>query len=1017
MNFTDIFIRRPVFATVLSLLLVLVGARSYFALQTRLFPKVDASAITITTTFAGADAELMEGFVTTPIENALGGVDGIDYITSSSQPGASTITIYFTLGYDLNAAMADVNAKINIARKVIPKEVDDPIVSKVDPNATPTIYMTFYSNTVPTEQVTDYLIRVVQPQLQTLPGVGSAQIWGVGYGMKIWLNPQQMSARNVTATDILQVLLTQSVQAPSGQLKSSWQQFNVKTYSEATTQEQFNQLVIRDDNGTLTRIQDVGHAELGPETTDVNVNVNGKSAVVVAITPSPIANPLDITAEVNKLFPQLLQTMPPGIHGEIMWDSSKFISESIKEVKKTIVEATLCVIFVVFLFIGSWRTLLIPAVTIPISLISVCGIMLAMGYSLNTITFLSLVLAIGMVVDDAIVVSENIHRHLAEGKSPFDAAIIGAREIQFAIIAMTFTLAAVYAPIGFLTGFLGSIFKEFAFTLASAVVISGFIALTLSPMMCSKIITGKIKPGSFADRVEKLTEKITEKYRVFLTKLLTHRKKIVLLIPVVLLLTYVVSLYVPSELAPIEDGGAIIVPIIAPTSANIDYTTKYTKYLEPIYNSIPEKQSYLIVNGAGGTTSSPNTAYSVAILKPWSERKRGADEIIASIFPQVWSIPGIFAFPLNPPNLPGVGGKSMPIDVELQTIGDYQTLNRIVLKLAAAVRANPKITNVDTSPKIDQPQLDINIDRNKAGDLGISVRDIGETINLGLGQPTVAHFSILGRSYDVIPEILPEFSNQPDTLNNLYLRTAGGDTVPLSNLVSIKETTQPQSISHFQQLRSISLTATTAPGYTIGQALDYIKQISKDIVPSNIRMDYGGFSRMYLQTSGQMLVTFIFAIIFIFLVLAAQFESFRDPLIVLFTIPLSSFGAFLGMWLAGCTLNIYSEIGLVTLIGLISKHGILMVEFANQLQETGKSITEAITTAAAVRLRPILMTTGAMVLGAIPLAFAHGASAISRQQIGWVIIGGMSIGTIFTLFMVPTIYTYLATKKTSANKE
>lgn len=1012
MNFTDIFIKRPVFATVLSLIILLVGARSYFSLQVRLFPKVDASAITITTTYAGADNELMEGFVTTPIENALGGVDGIDYITSSSAPGVSNITIYFMLGYDLNAAMADVNAKVTAARKVLPKEVDDPVIAKVDPNATPTIYMSFMSNTVPTEQVTDYLIRVLQPQLQTLPGVGTAQVWGVGYGMRIWLNPSSMTAQQVTAADIYQALNTQGVQTPSGQLKSSWQEFNVKTYSETNTAEQFNQIVIKDVNGHLVRIQDVGRAELGPETTDINVVVNNKSAVVLAITPAPNANPLDITDEVNKVFPSMLQSLPPGIHGEIMWDSSKFIAESIKEVKKTIIEATLCVIFVVFLFIGSWRTLLIPAITIPLSLIGVCGVMFAMGYSLNTITFLAMVLAIGMVVDDAIVVSENIYRHMSD-KGPKEAAILGAREIQFAVIAMTFTLAAVYAPIGFLTGLLGSLFKEFAFTLAAAVMISGFIALTLSPMMCSKVMRLETNEKGLAKKIEKISETMMQSYQRLLVKILKHRKKAIMIIPAVLLVTYGLHFFIASELAPSEDSGSIMVPVIAPTSANIDYTTKYTNLLMPIYKQIPELSSYLIVNGGGSQTSSPSTAFSAIILKPWSERKRNIDQIIQQIFPQIWSIPGIIAFPINPPNLPGIGGKSMPIDIALQTTGDYKALDDVALKVSAAAHANPKLINIDTEPKLDKPQLDINIDRNKAGDLGISARDIGTTINLALGQPTVSHFSIFGHSYDVIPQLLPEYSNSPDTLNNLYLRTSSGGMVPLSNFVHIKETIQPQSINHFQQLRSVELTASMVPGYTLGQALDYYQKLIKKYVPSTFQINYSGFTRMYMQTSGQMLYTFIFAVIFIFLVLAAQFESFRDPLIVLFTIPLSTCGAFLAMILTGCTMNIYSEIGLITLVGLISKHGILMVEFANQLQETGKNLEEAIIAAASIRLRPILMTTSAMVLGALPLAFAHGAGAASRQQIGWVIIGGMLIGTCFTLFVVPAMYTYIASKRRS----
>jgi multidrug efflux pump len=1011
MAFTDIFIRRPVFATVLSLIILLIGIRSYFSLPVRLFPKISTSVVTITTNFAGADTELMEGFVTTPIENALGGTDGIDYITSSSTSGSSTITVFFQLGYDINAAIADINSKVNSVRHQLPQDIDDPVISKSDPNAEPTIYINFFgTKNIPVEQITDYLKRVVQPQLQTLPGVGNAQVWGSGYAMRIWLNPELMAAHNVTASDILTALTTQSLQAPSGQLKSAWEEYNVKTASEAKDADQFNSIIIKQSNNSFTRIRDVGKAELGSENSDISVFVNDKPGVVLPITPASNANPLDITKEVNALLPKILKNLPAGIAGTIMWDSSKFIAESINEVKKTILEATLYVILIVFLFIGVWRILIIPAVTIPLSLIGVCGIMYAMNYSLNTITFLGMVLAIGMVVDDAIVMVENIHRHIVAGKSSVDAAKIGAQEIQFAVIAMTFTLAAVYAPIGFLTGLVGSLFKEFAFSLAGAVIISGFIALTLSPMMCSKIMTRKSLEGNFAKKIEQFTEKLTNTYQKILIMVMQQRKLVVALIPVILTICYVLSLFIPSELAPLEDSGFIMVPVLAPTSANIDYTSKYTKLLEPIFSDFPEHQSHLIVNG-GGFSAMPNVAFAGIVLTPWSERKRSTDTIIASLFPKLWAIPGVLAFPINPPSLPGITGQT-PIQLSLQSIGDYKSLNAVAQKMVAIAHSNPHLVNINVVPKLDKPQIDIDINRDKAGDLGISVQDIGNSINLALGQPTVSHFSILGRRYNVIPQVYPEFSNKPETLNNLYLNTATNTLVPLSNLITINETVQPQSIDHFQQLRSITIQANMLPGYTLGQALSYLQTVAKSVTSKDVQLDYGGMSRQYFQTSGQLLFTFIFAVIFIFLVLAAQFESFRDPLIVLFCIPLSTFGAFIAMLLTGCTLNIYSEIGLVTLVGLISKHGILLVEFANQLQEQGKDIKEAIITSASIRLRPILMTTAAMILGALPLAFASGAGAVSRQQIGWVIIGGMSIGTLFTIFIVPIIYTYLATKKT-----
>lgn len=600
MAFTDIFIRRPVFATVLSLIVLLLGLRSYFTLPVRLYPKIDASVITISTRYAGADAALMESFVTTPIENALGGVNGIDYITSRSAISQSTITVHFQLGYNIDAAASDIISKVGSVRYLLPKDIDDPVVSKTDPNAQPSMYITFYSNSVSIEKITDYLNRSIQPQIQTLSGVGTAQVWGLEYAMRIWLNPQLMAAHNITPANIKNALMNQTLQAPGGQLKTDFQEFAVKTLSEAATAEQFNNLVLRQSNGQLVKIQDVGKATLGAKTNDISVWIKGKAGDVIAITPTSIANPLDISTEIKKSFSSLMAALPKTIQSEILWDNSKFITESIQEVKKTIVEATFCVIFIVFLFLGSWRTLLIPTVTIPLSLVGVCTIMYILGYSLNTITLLAMVLAIGMVVDDAIVVTENIHRHIATGKTPYEAALVGAKEIQFAIISMTFTLAAVYAPIGFLTGLIGSLFKEFAFSLAGSVIISGFIALTLSPMMCSKVmLPHTAAETAFTKKINEIFNKVILYYKNWLHRALRNRKKVLSIIPVVFSLCSIMYYFIPSELAPAEDSGCILTPIIAPTSANVEYTQKYSKMLGPIFSKIPEVENYLIVNGQG----------------------------------------------------------------------------------------------------------------------------------------------------------------------------------------------------------------------------------------------------------------------------------------------------------------------------------------------------------------------------------------------------------------------------------
>lgn len=1011
MDLTSFFIRRPIFATVLSLIILLIGFRAYFALPTRLFPQMDTAVITISVGYPGADAEMMEGFVTTPIENALGGIDGIDYFTSTSSQNSSSITIFFKLGYNIETAISDVNAKIASIRSRLPQDILDPVIEKQDPSSHATMYLNFSGNTLEQAELTDYLSRVVQPQLQTLPGVASAEIWGKNYAMRIWLNAELMAAHDVTATDLRNALIAQNLQAPAGQIETASQLLNIKTLSELKNSDQFNHLVIKQANGYLTRINDIGHADLGVENTRISVFANGQPTVVVPITPAPNANPLDITDEVNQMLPKIQESLPKGIITSVMWDSSKFIAESIKEVKKTILEASICVILIVFLFLGSWRTLLIPAVTIPLSLIGVFGAMYAMGYSLNIITFLALVLAIGMVVDDAIVVSENIHRHMIAGKTPLQAALLGAHEIQFAVIAMTLTLAAVYAPIGFLTGLIGSLFKEFAFTLASAVIISGFVALTLSPMMCSKVLVAHSKEGGFETKIEKISDKTRIIYSKILGKVLHFRKFIVIAIPTIIALCFVLYKFIPSELAPLEDLGAIFVIASGPTSANLSFIEKYTKNFERIFASIPEKTGSLIVNGV----PSSNSAFAFIALKPWSQRHRTVDQIIPTLFPQMMQITGIQAFPINESSIPIPGG-FMPINLVVQSMGSYQDLNKVMEQLVLAAKQNPNLTNVKSDLNLDQVVLNVNIDRDKAGDLGVSIKDIGDAINLTLGQPTVSRFSIMGRSYDIIPELDTTFNENPQIINNLNVTTAAGNSVPLSNFVKVKESLEPQSLNHFQQMRSATLSASMMPGYTMGQALDYLQKVSKKIITPGMQISYSGLSRQYFETGNQMLFTFILSIVFIFLVLAAQFESFRDPFIVLFSIPLSTFGALLALILTRNTMNIYSEIGIITLIGLISKHGILMVEFANQLRKSGEGISQAIIKAASVRLRPILMTTSAIILGAVPLAFASGAGAASRQQIGCTIIGGMLIGTLFTLLIVPIMYTYLAGRKHHQNQ-
>lgn len=1006
-SYTDTFIKRPVFATVLALIIILVGVASYFNLPVRQYPKIDTSVVTVSTSFSGASAKLMEGFITTPLEAAIANVDGIDYMSSQSTQGSSQITVYFKLGYNINAAVADVSDAVSSARYKLPQGINDPVITKEDPNAQPTMYIAFTDKNMTMPGVVDYLQRVVVPELDSIDGVGEAKIFGnLQYAMRIWLNPLQMAAHGITASDVENALLSNNLQSPTGQLESEYSQLNIASSTDLNTAQQFNDLVVKTVNGKLIRIKNIGQAELGSTEPTASMFMNGEHSQVIGVIPRSDANPLLMATQVRAALKTI--RYPSGFHYDIAWDTSKFISASIDEVTHTILEASILVIIVIFLFLGSLRTVLIPMITIPLSLIGVCALMYAADFTINTMTLLAMVLAIGMVVDDAIVVLENIHRHIESGMKPIAAAIIGAREIRFAVIAMTLTLAAVYAPIGFLSGLTGALFKEFAFTLASAVIISGFIALTISPMMCSKIFKNRETESKFEKLTVHLSERLAAAYQIALRAFLKIRYVTLVIVIAVLGLCAWLYASTPGELAPDEDMGAIMTIVSAPASANLAYTEKYSKELVPIYKSYPEMVRYGIINGI---PYGVNSAISFMVLKPWNERKRTVNQIIPTMFPKTLAIPGVRAFPVNPFRLPGSSG-FMPIQFVLKTTGSYQELDKVMNELLADARKNPKLVNVDSNLKFDNPEINIEINRNKAGILGIPMSAIGDTLNIDFGQPTVGRFEINGRGFDVIPQVASQFRNRMSNLQDLYLRTATGELVPTSNLVKITETAIPQSLNHFQQLRSATLTASTAVGYTTGQALDYLENVAKKIMPSNMSYDFSGPSRQYIQAQGKMMWLFLFAIIFIFLVLAAQFESFRDPLIVMFSVPLSTFGALTALKLIGGTMNIYTEIGIVTLVGLISKHGILMVEFANQLQEEKNlSIVESIIQAASIRLRPILMTTASMIFGVIPLALAVGAGAIARQQIGWSIIGGMLIGTCMTLFVVPTMYTLLATKK------
>lgn len=1004
MNFTDIFIRRPIFAIAISLFILLVGAISFFVLPLREYPRVDENVINISVTYTGATPEVMESYVTTQIENAVGSVDGIDYMQSQSSFGMSQITVYFNLDYDINTALADVSNQVSSVRWQLPADIQDPVISKYDPNSEPTMYLSFQDKNMSEEELNDYLIRVVQPQLQIITGVGIVSPYGgKKYAMRLWLNPYAMAARNITPNDVNQAIINGEFLSATGQIKNKWQEFSINAVTNLEGAKDFDNLVISSSNNQLVKMKDIGRAELGAETSDFAAGFNGQPGILVGITPKTNANPLAVSTAVIKTLANLKKYYPPGFASAILLDYSIFIHASLHEIAKTLVEAVIFVMVIMLLFLGSLRALVIPAVTIPLSLISVFTVMLALGYSLNTITILALVLAVGMVVDDSIVVTENIHRHIALGKSPLDAAIIGAREIQFAIISITFTLAAVFAPIGFAGGLTKALFKEFAFTLAGTVIISGFFALILSPMMCSKIMRPEALESRFAILVHNIFNKIVNIYTKALHRVLRIRYLVLIFLLIAFAGCYFAYKHLPQDLAPKEDVGWFFTYFEAPAAANYEYTKKYADQIGGVYKYIPEITNY-------GTFVNTNDGGSFAMLKPWNERKRNLDQILMDVQMREMQIPGLQMFSYNPQLLPG-SASFLPIEVAVQSTGSYEELNTVIEKLELAVKKNPKIVNVDTGLKLDQPQLDVYIDRDKAGALGVSLGDINSAINLAFGEPWPTQFILSGRSYNVVPQLDEEYKDRFDAINNLKVRTASGDLVPLSNLITIKESVHPRTLTHFQQIRYAELQASLAPGYSVGEALNYIENTAKSIMPSHMKLDYLGQSRQFMQDSNKMLYTFVLAIVFIFLLLAAQFESFRDPLIVLFSVPLSILGALFILMLVKGSLNIYSEIGMITLVGLVTKHGILMVEFANKLRANGMELREAIAEAAKIRLRPILMTTLAMILGALPLALATGAGALSRQQIGWVIVGGMAVGTMFTLFVVPVMYTYIAERK------
>lgn len=997
---TDLFIRRPVFSSVLSLLLLIMGLIAYQQLNVRQFPKIDANVITITTYYDGANASIVESFITRKIEDSIQGVDNIDYITSSSTDGKSQVTLNLKINSDINAAMIDVESDLSKILSKLPDGVDDPTIKKVDIDSIPELILNFNSNNMSQEAISDYLTRVIVPQLSNIDGIGSVDVLGDRiYAMRIWLNASKMAQLNISQADIETVLQNKNIQAQPGKIDRKWQLMYINAQTDLSTSDEFANLIVKNDGANIVRLKDIAKVELGAESYDTTMYANGHFSVGVAVTAKSNANPLSVANEVKASLKTLEKTLPSGMKVSIPRDSSIYIQRSITEVIHSIFEAAVGVIIVIFLFIGSIRSIIIPIVTIPLSLISVFSFMHGLHYSINTMTLLAFVLAIGMVVDDAIVVVENVHRHMEQGMSAYTAAIQGSKEIGFAIIAMTLTLAAVYTPIGFTVGLTGALFREFAFTLACTVIISGFVALTLSPMMCSKLM----RPSDLQH-----VKKLTHYYHNLLDHVLNHRSIVIAIMLTVLIagLMLFLPLYQKSGLAPDEDQGVVIGRISAPTSANVAYTQKFTNELAKIYETIPENAGYVIINGH---PDGQNSGMTILNLTNWSSRDRASREIITELNKKTNQITGIRVLMMNPPSLPGTQ-QLYPIQFVVTTTGSYKELSNITEKIMYDAEKNPGFSRVQNDLKLDKPEFDIEIDRSKAAALGIFIDDIATTLKIAFGEPETTDFSVNGLSYEVIPQMQWSNRNSENAIDQLSVKTASGSTVPLSSIVNIKPKIYPSSLNHFQGQRSSTISATLNAGYSTNQAILYLQQLAKKYLTDNMSFGYAGSTREFIEANTSMLMIFSFAIIFIYLILSAQFESFTDPLIILLSVPLSSLGALIAILFSGGSLNIYTEIALVTLIGLISKHGILIVEFANQLQAQGRSIQQAALESASIRLRPILMTTAAMILGALPLIIASGAGAAARREMGWAIGGGMAIGTLLTLLVVPTMYTFLAKK-------
>jgi multidrug efflux pump len=1005
-KFTDLFIKRPVLASVVSLVILVLGMRSIGLLPVLQYPYTQNAVVTVSTAYPGADANLVASFITTPLENAIAQANGIDFMTSSSVQGASTITVNLRLNYDPDKAMTEINAKVNSVLNQLPPQAQKPVMSVSIGQTIDAMYIGFYSDQLQPNQITDYINRSVQTRLQAIDGVQTAEILGAkNFALRAWMDPQKLAAYGLTAADIYTALSANNYLASAGSAKGQMVQISLTTNTDLKSLDGFKNMVVKAKGGQVVRLGDVATVSLGADDYDTRVAFDGKSSVFVGIQVAPGANLLDVVARVRKVFPDIQAQLPAGLQSNIVYDSTKFVNSSINEVVKTLFEAVLIVTVVVFVFLGSLRALIIPLVAIPLSIVGTFTIMLALGFSINLLTLLAIVLAIGLVVDDAIIVVENVSRHLEEGMSKMDAALRGARELANPIIAMTIVLIAVYVPIGFMGGLTGALFTEFAFTLVGTVVISAVIALTLSPMMCSRLLKAP-DPQShkWQDRLvlflDHRFDLLHKRYERTLHGSLDYLPVTVVMAAIILGSIYYLYSTSMSELAPQEDQGVLISVSFNNPAATVDQRDIYAHEIFKVFKGFPETDHVFQLN-------TPAQVIAGMVLKPWDERKNTATMLQPELQKKLSGISGSQIAIFQPPPLPGARG--VPIQFVITTSEPADKLYEVSQKFLQDAQKTGQFIFLQSDLRIDMPQTQIVIDRNMAAQLGLTMQDIGSALSAMLGGGYVNFFELDGRSYKVIPQVEQRFRLNTEQLRQYYVRTLSGSMVPLSTVVQLKNVVKPETINHFQQANSATIQGVALPFVAQGQALDNLKQLAEQTLPAGYSFDYAGPSRQFMQESGGLVLTFFFALVIIFLALAAQFESFRDPAIILISVPMAISGAllFINLGIGHATLNIYTEVGLVTLIGLISKHGILIVEFANNLQREGQSKRDAIKHAAGLRLRPILMTTAAMVFGVMPLILASGAGAVSRYNMGLVIASGLSIGTVFTLFVVPAMYMLL----------